>query len=362
MNLLSKHWSEDEIERYVGPCRSAYIGYAADDMIRLGAASGGIVSAMLIYALESGMIDGAVVCRTVVRDGRVRNAFVAARSRGEILDARGSSYVASAFVPEVFDLIRAFEGRLAVVGLPCDLKNLASWGGNHPADIRKVVLTLSLFCGHASQPELVDAVASRMGSGGSASLERFRFRSGRWRGKMLARFSDGSVEERPFGDFGLYQNLFFFCSPKCLHCCDHFGYSADLSAGDVWDYRLRKSPVKHSGLLCRSGRGEEIVRSAMEAGALLCDEVPVARILDGQRRSAPSHYNVSARARAGRRFGIVIRDTVGARVRWHEYLAAWIRLANYRWSRSERAPLIFKTPKPLLKLWLYLMKGLESLS
>ena len=363
MTIFSKKWTDDEIQRYVGEWRSAYLGYAADDMVRLGAASGGAVSAVLLHALESGLIDGALVCRTVVRDGgKVRNEFLVAKNRREVLEAQGSSYVATAFVPEAFRLIEKFDGNLAVVGLPCDLKNLALWGKSCPGMMSKVIFSVSLFCGHASLPDLVDGVASRLSAGASGDLESFRFRVGRWRGRLVSRFSDGRIEDRPFGTFSLYQNLSFFCPPKCLHCCDHFGYSADICVGDVWDYRLKNHPIKQNALICKSVKGEEILRCALNAGALCSEEVSVVRVLDGQRRSAPSHYNVSARAKAGKRFGIFIKDTVEAKVRWHEYLAAWIRLFNFQWSRSPRASWIFKMPRAVLKLWLYILKGLESLS
>lgn len=363
MSLLSKKWTEEEIAKYIGDYQSAYIGYAEDDMVRLGAASGGAVSALLIYALGKKNIDGAVVCRTYINDdGKVRNHFVIAKNKGDILAARGSAYVATGFVSEVFKLIEGFTGRLAVVGLPCDLMKLARWGRSHPKEMKKVTFTIALFCGHCSLPELVDKVTAGLSKTPANNLETFRFRVGRWRGKILARYADGVIEENSFGLFGLYQNLYFFCHPKCLHCVDLFGYHADICAGDLWDYRYKKHPIKHNSLICKTKLGQSIVLEAMHGGALYADKVPINCILDGQRRIVRSHHNVSARSKVGKKLGIHIRDTAKMPVSWHDYLVAWIQLFNYRWSQSRSKNLIFRVPKVIMKLYLFLLKGLESLS
>ncbi|MBN1563207.1 MAG: coenzyme F420 hydrogenase, partial [Anaerolineae bacterium] len=46
-----------------GHVRQMFIGYATDEAIRRRAASGGIITRTLIYLLEQGRIDGAVVVR-----------------------------------------------------------------------------------------------------------------------------------------------------------------------------------------------------------------------------------------------------------------------------------------------------------
>ena len=48
---------------YIGSYQSFYIGYSNDEQIRKNAASGGIISAILIYLLEKKLIDGAVTLR-----------------------------------------------------------------------------------------------------------------------------------------------------------------------------------------------------------------------------------------------------------------------------------------------------------
>ena len=105
----------------VGPWRDSWLAHASNPGIRECAASGGVVSSLLIGMLERRDIDGALVCATVVEDHQVRPHFFIATTAEEVLSARGSTYVATRFGRDALPLIERFEGRLAVVGLPCDL-------------------------------------------------------------------------------------------------------------------------------------------------------------------------------------------------------------------------------------------------
>jgi coenzyme F420-reducing hydrogenase beta subunit len=308
--------------------------------------------------LEGGHVDGALVCETAIVDGRVRARYAIAESAERLAAAQGSTYVLGDFVGEAIPLIEAYRGRLAVVGLPCELEILSR--RRELADT--VALRVALFCGHATRPELVDALVEHMAPAVGAELVAFRFRRGHWRGAMRAEFSDGTVVERPFSTYGLYQNLYLFSAKKCLFCADHFGYAADLCAGDVWTYELQDDPIKHTALVAKSKRGLSAVDVARGAQHLIAEGVSVSTVLDGQRRIAPFHRNVTARSKAGRRLGMKIPDR-GQPVRWHEYLAARIAIRNYlRTLEPDAARAVLGRPRLLWKLQLWVLKGLESLS
>lgn len=359
--LLKKSWSEDDIRRYVGEYRQAYLTHALDAGVRERAASGGTTSAILIDGLENRRFEGAVVCKTVIQDGKVRPRFVIATSSEDVLSARGSKYVETRFLHEALPLIRAFEGRVAAVGLPCDLSALQHRCTREPELARKVVLTVALVCGHNSRTALIDGITARLEQDAGKRLTGYRFRVGHWRGHLEAELEDGTVIRKPSKMFNDYQNLFFFCERKCLVCFDHYGYAADITMGDIWLFRLKADPIKHTAVITRTDRGQTLLEAAVRAGKVQATEIDVRDIMDGQARIGPSHYNVSARAKAGKRLGIKLPDPVGVPVSWHAYLNALLTLANLR--LSEKAwgrRLIFATPRPLLKGFLYLKKGLES--
>lgn len=356
--LTSKTWTPELAEAYMGPRLRCAISHAAEESVRARAASGGSVSALLIAALESRAVEGCLVARTTVEGGRARLGYFVATTPEEVLSAQGSTYVAGDFVREALPLIEAHEGRIAVVCLPCEATALRS----RPEIAAKVELVVALFCGHASKSELIDHVTDRLAKQAGAPLADLRFRSGHWRGVLTAHFENGVVIEKPFSVFGRSQNLYYASARKCLACGDHFGYAADISAGDLWSAKYKDDSIKHTALVAKTERGAAAIHSAEAAGQLVVRDVDVADILDGQRRVAPFHYNVSARAQAGRGLGVSIPDP-GGRVVWHERLAARIVLKNaIATDTAAGLELVLARPTWYHKLMLYVLKGLESFS
>jgi coenzyme F420 hydrogenase subunit beta len=358
--LWRREWTETDLDKYVGTRRETYFTYATDPALRERAASGGSVTALLLHLVNSGQADGALVCSTEIEDGKPRPAFFIARTRDELIRAQGSKYTAVHFTTHALPLIKAFEGKLAVVALPCDATLLQTYRQKHPDVDEKIVCVFTLFCGHNSEPALVDKITDRLGKG--QPLTDYTYRFGHWRGELRAHFADGSEVVKSFKYFSDYQNLYFFSQTKCHHCFDHFGYHADISAGDIWSPEMKQHPIKHTALIVRTERGAALVQEALAAGVLEGNTVPLETVANGQSRTAPFHYNVSSRAWVGRLFGLRIKDHVGERVRWNDYLVALMALGNERFSRTRLGRrLIWLTPRPLLKLYLYVFKGLESL-
>lgn len=360
-NILHKQWGSEVVRQYIGAYRQSYFAYAGDETIRQHAASGGVITALLEYALDSKRIDGALVCRSTVVDGQVVPQFVIATDRPTLMSAQGSKYIAVNFNRDGLPLMRAFKGRLAVVALPCDLSNLRRLAQHDNAVREKIALTIGLFCGHNSRPELTEMVVDKLRPTG-ATLTDYHYRQGHWRGELEACFDNGQVIRKPFSSFSDYQNLFYFCQEKCHHCHDHAAYEADISIGDIWSLRMKENPIKHNAVIVRTEAGTAIFEAALKAGAVLGQAEPIAEICEGQARSMPFHYNISARARAGRKLGMTIKDTVNAPVRWTDLLTARTVLKNEMLSRGPQgAKKVARIPRFILKLKLYVIKGLESI-
>ncbi len=345
----------------LGQVRSSHLTHAADAAVRTESASGGSASALLINELEQGRIDGAIVCVTEIEDGKVRAHFRLARTRVEILAARGSKYVETRFLKEVLPLLRDNEGRFAVCGLPCDITNLRRWEQKEPELSRRVALRLAFLCGHNSRAELIDGVTEKLAKHAPGqTLTEYKFRTGHWRGQLEAKFGDVAVQ-KPFSYFSDYRNCFFFAERKCLACIDHFGYDADISLGDVWLFSLKDDPVKHTGVLVRTPAGAAAFEAAVSSGAVVSKEVSRELILDGQARIAPTHFDVSARASAARVFGVKLPVERPRPVAPHKYLSALVAIANMRWSEGPHWRAVFAIPRPLLRTYLFVKKGLESI-
>jgi coenzyme F420 hydrogenase subunit beta len=360
--LLKKKWSDYQIKQLVGEYSQLWHAYARNPEIRINAASGGVGTGILIGLLQAGEIDGALVCETRIEDGRVRAHFIIATTPQQIIESQGSKYVETAFLKEALPLIRAFTGQLAVVGLPCDITHLTRWMAKDSELNRKVRVKIALVCSHNSRHGLVDSITLKLEQQANSRITSYRFKKGLWRGELEAKFENGAIIKKPYYHFGMYQNLFFFSEKKCLACHDHFGYNSDISLGDVWAYRFKDDTIKKTGVIIRTDNGSHLWSRVHEQKLIEASPLEINDILDGQTRAAPFHYNVSARSRVAPRFGYKLPDKLGCRVRWHEWLTAWMALSSMRWSESPRwRGWIFKLPRPLLKLYLYFRKGLESL-
>ena len=359
--LFKRQWTSERIAKYIGAYRSCWLAYALDEDIRLNAASGGTITGLLAHLLETGEIDGALVCTSQVVGNEVQAGYRIATTREELLAAQGSKYMETHFSGEAVPLIEAFQGKLAMTLLPCDTWTVNRMRQNRPEIDAKIRLTIALFCGHISDPGLTRLVVRKAKPAG-VSLTSFRNRIGHWRGKLRFGFEDGSTKEKPFSAFSDYQNLYFFCARKCLRCHDHTGYDCDLSVGDVWLMAMKDNPIKHNAVIARSARAEADLQSALAAGKLNLQPVPVELVADAQARSLPMHYNVTARAQAGKLWGVKVSDPVNERVRLVDYLVAAVILFNYRWTSTPKGRvLVGRLPRPLIKLYLYALKALEVL-
>jgi coenzyme F420-reducing hydrogenase beta subunit/polysaccharide pyruvyl transferase WcaK-like protein len=360
VDRLTRHrWTGAEVTALMGPVIETYVSNAADEAVRSGAASGGSVSALLIGLLESGAVDGALVCVTSVEGGKVRARYRIARTREEVLAARGSTYVEGQFGREAMPLLRDFEGRLAVVALPCEIALVR----RDPSVTAKVAVAIALVCGHTTDAAFVDGVTEKLArlSGGD-TLTKFRFRSGHWRGRLTAEYANGATADRPSSFYLLYHNLYYGAPKKCMFCGDHFGYAADITAGDLWLQKYRNDPVKHTALVVKTEVGAAALDLVVAAGLLEARPVPVREVLDGQRRTAPFHYNVTARAKAGARHGMKVPDRVHTTVHMHDRISAGMTLRNHLATQDEAGRArVLGANRRLLKARLYFLKGLESL-
>ena len=359
--MPSSRWNDSIAKKYIGDFKSCYFGYSLLEEVRQNAASGGIVSTILIHALQDKQINGALLCRSIIRDNEVAVEHFIARDYEDILQSQGSKYISTRFAAEAIPLINNHKGNLAVVCLPCEARILHYLRQKDSRIDKKIKLVITLFCGHASKEELTRLVLHKLNPY-NKQIKGLRYRSGHWRGNLKLEFSDGSLITKPFSYFGDYQNLFFFTESKCLQCGDHTGIYSDVSIGDVWSRKMKANPIKHNSILVRSDAGVHIINQISQNGMAHIFPVSAADICGGQSRSLLLHAGVNARAEAGHTLGIHVKKTSDHQPSFLEKLAAKIILYNYQLSRKENGyKIIQHLPRFLIKIYLYFFKALQVL-
>ena len=113
-------------------------------------------------------------------------------------------------------------------------------------------------------------------------------------------------------------------------------------------------------MIIKNDRGDEYFDKC--STNLYQKKIKVDEILDGQSRIGPFHYNLTARAKDGKLFNIKLVDRVNAKVTFWYLLDSFITLFNFKLSsNSFGKKLIFFIPIKILKFYLYIKKGLESI-
>ena len=130
----------------IGPLREIFLARARDRELRAKSQYGGAVSALLIYALENGLIKGAVM--TDKGDDLAPKGMLA-RDRDQVIACSGSRYSGSAALSELNLCLKTGMDQLGVVGLPCQMEALARMRRMLPdgaAISQKIALKIGLFC------------------------------------------------------------------------------------------------------------------------------------------------------------------------------------------------------------------------
>jgi len=248
----------------LGTYKEALSARSTDKQIQKIAQDGGIVTALLTFALDEKIIDGAVV------SGPGKDMWkpepMVAMSSDEILAAAGTKYT---FSPNVFMLKQAARQygleKIGTVAIPCQTMGIRKMQ-SYPFGVRfiadKIALLLGIYC-----------------------MENFPFESLRTFISEKAGVSPELVEKMDIGKgkFWIYtadeeltiplKETHGYEQSGCKVCLDYVAELADLSTGSVG------SPDGWSTVLTRTDAGESVFKMAVDAG--LIETKPMADVKPG---------------------------------------------------------------------------------
>jgi len=354
-------FNDETKEYYLGEFEECRIGYSNDKKIRKGAASGGMISTILINLLESNEVDGALVTETDVKNGKLSYKTFIATTKEEILSAQTSVYYDVPILTKVPE-IKNFNGKVAVVGVPCQISNLTLMMKNDPELREKIAFKIGMFCGHISKDSLIKDVLKKKGIK-EEDIETFKFRRGHWRGKTFIKMKNGDVIRFPFSEYSTYQNLYFDSADRCLACNDHTSEDADISCGDVWDFKYKRLGIKHNAVIVRNKKAKAVIDNMVENDEVILEKVHPEKIFRAQNRSLISHKHIKAKAVLSK---ILLNkeikyDKKTERARWNDYLAAFFIIVDIKLAESKIGrKIIFLLPRKFWYIYMAATKYLVS--
>ncbi len=282
----SNEQNTDRWNPYLGDYLETFAAWSADDTQRQRSASGGLLTSVLLYLLESKEITGAVVTRRREEHPLESEAFIA-RTSLEIRAAAGSKYSPVTFA-SVIKTLRSLDPkteRLAVVGLPCHLEGLHRFIERKPKLAPMVRFTLGIVCGQTPSFASYAYSLKQMG----VSVEELRHLSNRgdgWPGYMTVTTRDGREKRVPYGSrlsMGTVLSSPLFTPLGCQLCADPCGFTADLSAGDAWLKRFMGDEKGINLAVVRSKELLEIIERMKSDGALETERATVEEFIEANR-------------------------------------------------------------------------------
>ncbi len=259
----------------IGNLRGVYTGYSAVPEVRRRGASGGVITQTLLYLLERGLIDGAVV----VQQGRPQPWLAEAvivRTADDICAASQSVYVpvpVNAILPQM----ETFEGRLAYVGLPdqvASLRRLQQAG--HPGAL-KVDYALGPYVGTIMYFAAIESYLRSNGVLRVDEVTELRYREGEWPGYLHIKTQSGQVLRAE----KFYYNYLipFYITHSALLSVDFTNELTDISVGDAWHPDYEKLGQGFSVVVARTEKGESLLREMQAVGVIALEETPLERAL-----------------------------------------------------------------------------------
>ena len=350
LEVFGKEPEDSLLGNYIG----CYLAYATNGEIRYNSASGGLITSLLIFALEQGLIDGALVTR-MKRDRTLEPESFVARTNEDIIQALGSKYCP---VPANIALREILErdGRYAVVGLPCHIYGIRKAEAVNKILRERIGLHLGIFCSHTLSFRGTEFLLRKLGII-NEELASISYRGGGWPGGLRIGLKNGGERFIPNQDW-LWNTIFggFFFTPSCcLSCADVTNELADISFGDPWLREIMRT--EHEGrstVISRSERGEALIRAAGSEGAIELEVLDAKDVIRSQRLFL--HFkkvNINARKESqilwNREAIRAVRDGSGLLNKLISVLAlANSRLASSQWGNF----LLRNIPLRVLRLYI----------
>lgn len=221
-----KLFGKSRVSFDLGHLEAVYKGYSLNQRIRQNSASGGLVTELLIYLLQTKKIDGAV---QVKMNGTEPEVFIATTPE-EIRQSAQSKY---RLFPtnKVLKAVMEFKGKVAYVGLPCQVQGLRLAMEKMPKLKEKIGPVFSLFCGFNMTAKATKYLIKNTHL---KNIQKIEYRA-KENGQTGFRATDKNGSRAFFEKHG-HAFLNPLCCPKrCLLCPDLTGEFSDTSFGDVWE-------------------------------------------------------------------------------------------------------------------------------
>lgn len=248
-----------------GASRAVYEGFSTDKDIRKKASSGGVLTSLAIYLLESGKVDG-VIQVSVDKESPTETKCRVSTSREQVLACCGSRYSISSPWLNLSECVEQGK-KYAAIGKPCDIAALRFLKENMK-QYENICYLLSFFCAGLPSKDANTRLLKELGCK-EKECKSLTYRGNGWPGFATATDEDGKEYKMEYSKaWGgiLGRDI----HPYCRLCMDGVGEFADISCGDGWYITKDNQPdfTERDGrniIFARTKNGEELLKEATDA-------------------------------------------------------------------------------------------------
>ncbi len=253
----------------LGYFENIFLAYSSDNRIRQNSSSGGVITSLFVYLLESGWVDSVLV---LGMDPEIPyHAKPILTNDSEIVRyCSQSKYIANPILTALNTIIKE-KKKFAIVALPCQIHALRKMQGVNPKLLNNIKLIIGLYCGNLWEPEATTAIVKKVGIKNLKEVKSVQYRAGAWPGKIEIKTKSGNVYS--ITKEGSNYLSFLYTVDRCFTCTDYTAELADLSVGDGWYYENNTRGKGWSVVVTRTSVGNSVATEALKAGIISGHEI-----------------------------------------------------------------------------------------
>lgn len=262
-----------KIDNVWGPWRRMIEAWAGDEEMRFEGSTGGVLTALAAYLLESGRVSFVLHTRTSDTDPGFGQRHVS-RTRADVMMACGSRYGPTATLIDLEDALAAGEP-FAFIGKPCDLTALGNQARHDPRIDQLVKYRLAMVCGGFMPTQSCKETIRDRGFDADA-VTAIRYRGRGCPGPTTIKTGE-QVHEMHYLDFWGEDASQWSLPFRCKICPDGIGEQADIAAADNWpggapDRVESETDPGTNAVIVRTRAGQELFDAAVADGALIAGD------------------------------------------------------------------------------------------
>lgn len=261
--------SDTKQDNVWGPWRRMVRSWATDPLIRHEGSTGGVLTALAIFLLESGRVDFILHARASTMEPTFGERHISF-TKEDVIAGAGSRYGPTATLSDMQDVLERNKP-FAYIGKPCDISALRNYARHDDRVDQLVKYWLTPVC---SGP--MDTVALERFLAANdvepSEVTGFRYRGRGCPGPTTIEANDAKKEFH-YLDLWVDDMSQWGMPFRCKICPDGIGDAADIAASDTWPggspNRIdSETDLGTNAIIARTAAGQELMEAAERASAL----------------------------------------------------------------------------------------------